>query len=35
MCVIILMIQISILLRLEHDATLAVEWFESNYMKLG
>ena len=25
----------SLITRLEHDATLAIEWFESNYMKLN
>ena len=25
----------SIIARLEHDAALAIEWFESNYMKLN
>ena len=25
----------SLISRLEHDATLAIEWFESNYMMLN
>ena len=25
----------SLITRLEHDAALAIEWFESNYMKLN